>query len=253
MCFSARYQLQLALRRAMSLHKKNDVEFFKNLIRQYDEWFYVSAFAHPQIFIYKNEAPANPVVSTWGLVPDWANEPEAIWNKTLNARGETILEKASFKKSAEEKRCLIPAEGFYEYHEFRKKKYPYYITRKDGEPLYFAGLWNDYRNRKTGEVISTFSIVTTKANPLMAKIHNNPKASDEPRMPVILPENMTDEWLKPLSQQEIREIARYRFSDSQLDAWTVAPLRNVPEANQPVHYPELDAEVRGDAQLSLFE
>lgn len=253
MCFSARFQLQLALRRAMSLLKKDEIEHLKGLIRQYDEWFYASAFAHPRVLIYKNENPAKPQQSTWGLVPDWAKEPEKIWNKTLNARGETIFEKASFKQSAEKKRCLIPAEGFFEYHEFRKKKYPWYITRKDGEPLYFAGLWNDYQNRVTGEITSTFSIVTTKANPLMSKIHNKPKFSGDSRMPVILPENLTDEWLKPLSQKEIEEFARYQIPDSHLDAWTVAPLKNVPEANQPFYYPELDDENQGEIQLSLFE
>lgn len=253
MCFSARFQLQLALRRAMSLLKNDEIEFLQNLIRQYDEWFYASAFAHPQILIYKNEKPAEPLLSTWGFVPDWAKEPETIWNKTLNARGETLFEKASFKQSAENKRCLIPAEGFYEYHEFRKKKYPFYITRKDGEPLYFAGLWNDFPNRATGEITSTFSIVTTKANPLMARIHNKPKFSGDSRMPVILSENLTDEWLKPLSQKEIGELARYQVPDSQLDAWTVGPLKNIPEANQPFHYPELDDENQGEIQLSLFE
>jgi putative SOS response-associated peptidase YedK len=252
MCFSARYQMQSALRRAIIRQQKNEIEFLKGLIKQYDELFYASAFAHPQIIVYKNEAPVDPVLSTWGLVPGWAEEPKAIWNKTLNARGETIFEKASFKKSAEEKRCLIPAVGFYEYRDFKGKKYPYYITRKDGEPLYFAGLWNDYQHRETGELISTFSIVTTRANPLMAKIHNKPKFSNEPRMPVIFPENMTDEWLKPLSRKEIQELALYQFPDSELDAWTVAPLKNEPEAIQPVHYPELEEENRGDAQLTLF-
>jgi putative SOS response-associated peptidase YedK len=132
------------------------------------------------------------------------------------------------------------------------KKYPYYITRKDGEPLYFAGLWNDYQHRETGELISTFSIVTTRANPLMSKIHNKPKFSNEPRMPVIFPENITDEWLKTLSRKEIQELALYQFPDSELDAWTVAPLKNKPEAIQSVHYPKLEEENQGDAQLTLF-
>jgi len=71
-------------------------------------------------------------------------------------------------------------------------------------------------------------------------------------MPVIFPENMTDEWLKPLSRKEIQELALYQFPDSELDAWTVAPLKNEPEAIQPVHYPELEEENQGDAQLTLF-
>lgn len=262
MCFNARYGIAAALKRADHDGRKDDIEFWQEILKKYDATFpmvdnyQVSAFTHPKLIIYDNYHPKEPVIATWGLIPHWAKACEEIWNTTLNARGETIFEKASFKKSALEKRCLIPAEGFYEHHEFKGKKYPFYITRKDGEPLYFAGLWNDWVNPSTGEIINTCSVVTTHANPLMTRIHNKPKLSGDHRMPVILGNNLADEWLKNLSEEEIRELATYQFPDSMLDSWTVRKLSgkdspgNVPEANEKYDYQELVLE--DDNQLKLF-
>lgn len=258
MCFNARYRILIALRRA-ALHGPKDVDYWKSVLRQYDEWFQVTGFAHPKVIVYENDKPFEPVLSTWGLVPDWAKEPGKIWNNTLNARGETILEKSSFRKAAETKRCLIPVEGFYDFHEFKGKKYPFYITGKNTEePIYLAGLWNDWTDIATGEILNTYTIVTTRANPLLGKIHNKPKNSNDPRMPVILPEDLREEWLKPLSKQEIKEIATYVYPDSQLDAWTVQKLSgknstgNVPEANEKVEYQELEFD-GGRNQMRLFD
>ena len=249
MCFNARYLLQKSLKWALKDGDLPEAELLRKLILELDkdsiiirDYYQVSAFAHPKVIVYENNEFRKPVVSQWGLIPHWAKEPEKIWNSTLNARGETIFEKASFKKSAESKRCLVPVEGFYEHHEYKGKKYPFYITRKDDEPLYLAGLWNDWVNPQTGEIINTYSIVTTKANPMMAKIHNNPKNSNDHRMPVILPENMMEDWLRPLSQKEIQELATYVFPDSKLDSWTVRKLTgkesvgNVPKANEKFEY-----------------
>lgn len=229
---------------------KEAAQHWRELLEQYDEWFQVSAFTHPKVIIYENDMPFEPRTSVWGLIPDWAKEPEKIWNSTVNARGETIFEKASFRKSAEIKRCLIPANGFYDHHDFKGKKYPFYITGKDIDgPIYLAGLWNDWTNKNTGKVLNTYTIVTTRANPLMAKIHNKPKFSNDPRMPVILPEDLREEWLKPLSRREIQELATYVFPGSKLNAWTVPKLSgnnspgNVPEANKKFEYPELDFDV----------
>jgi len=258
MCFSARHQLSSALKRAQYMGDQDAAQHWRDLLKQYDEWFQVSAFTHPKVIVYENDKPFEPRPAIWGLVPDWAKEPEKIWNSTVNARGETIFEKAAFRKSAETKRCLVPADGFYDHHDFKGKKYPFYITGKNTEePLYLAGLWNDWTNKKTGEVLNTYSIITTQANSLLAKIHNIPKFSNDPRMPVILPEDLREEWLKPLSQNEIQELATFVYPDSQLDAWTVPRLSgknspgNVPEANKKVEYEELQFKCGG--QLSLFE
>ncbi len=263
MCFNARHAIGVALKRAIQNGQAEDAKFWLEQLKKFDEvykpqdLYQVSAFAHPRVIVYENDNPFEPVVSVWGLVPDWAKDPEKIWNSTLNARGETIFEKSAFRKSAESKRCLIPVEGFYDHHDFKGKKYPFYITGKEkDEPLYFAGLWNDWTNKETGEIINTYTVLTTRANPLIAKIHNKPKLSDDPRMPVILPEDLQEEWLKPLSRREVQELATYVFPDSKLDAWTVPKLSgknspgNVPEANQKCEYEELQF-ASGD-QLSLF-
>lgn len=254
MCFSARYRIQIALRRAIHNSNHKDVEYWKKLLKQYDEWFQVSGFMHPKIIVYTNKEPYIPQLSTWGLVPEWANNPEDIWNKTINARAETIFEKPSFKKSAEERRCLIPAEGFYEHHHYKGKSYPYYIKHKDNKPLTFAGLWSEWQNKKTGELLHTCSIVTTKANSIMKEISNNPKLS-EPRMPVILPSDLEEEWLKPLNKQELMELIK-SYPDSELEAYTVKKLSgkdspgNVPEANEEFEYEGLQN--RNSNELSLF-
>ncbi len=146
-------------------------------------------------------------------------------------------------------------EDFYEHHNYKGEKYPFYITRKDGQPLYLVGLWNNWVDKMTGEVINTCSIVTTHANPLMAKIHNKPKFSGDQRMPVIFPDTMADEWLKPLTTRELNELATYVFPDSLLDAWTVRRLTgkesigNVTEANKKYEYQELVFDDRKELKL----
>ncbi len=251
MCFNARYGINAALKRAMHDGRNEDADYWKALLEKYDatfafeNYYQVSGFAHPKIIVYENTKPFFPNPSIWGLVPDWAKNQESIWNSTLNARGETIFDKASFRKSAETKRCLIPVEGFYDFHHFRGKNYPFYITHKQGEVLYFAGLWNDWANKETGEIVNTFTIVTTGANTMMAKIHNKPKFSNDPRMPVMLTEDIRELWLKPLSKKEIQELAVFKIPDSILESWTVKKLSgkdspgNVPEASSKYEYKEL--------------
>lgn len=132
----------------------------------------------------------------WGLIPYWAKEA-AIGNKLINARSETVVEKASFKTSFKNKRCLIPADGFYEWRKVPggKRKQPYFVHRPDGEPFAFAGLWEVWRGPKddegnrTGEPLRSCTIITTTPNEVMAEVHD--------RMPVILPPSAWDEWLDP--------------------------------------------------------
>ncbi|HSO86161.1 MAG TPA: SOS response-associated peptidase [Draconibacterium sp.] len=246
----------MSLRRA-ERNNPADIEYWRNVLRQYDDWFQVSGFAHPKVIIYTNNKPFTPEPHTWGLVPGWAKSPESIWNNTLNAKVETMFEKSSFQKSAGSKRCIIPAEGFYEHHYFNGKTYPFYIAHKEGKPFYFAGLWNDWANPDTGEILNTFTIVTTRANTLMTKIHNKPKFSDEPRMPVILPDDATEEYLRPLSRKEIEELC-VPFPDSQMVAHTVKSLSgknspgNVPEANEKYFYPDLVFDADEDKKWTLF-
>lgn len=123
----------------------------------------------------------------WGLIPSWAKE-ESIGSKMINARAETLAEKPSFKRLLHSKRCLLVADGFYEWKKEQGGKTPMYITLRDKEPFAFAGLWDTWRDAD-GQQIRTCTIITTEANELVASIHN--------RMPVILPRNAQEEWLDP--------------------------------------------------------
>ena len=132
----------------------------------------------------------------WGLVPSWAKDPK-IGNRMINARAETVAEKNSFKRPLARRRCIIPADGFYEWHriEGAKRKQPMFISRRDGEPFAFAGLWERWRDKQSldedGEPLELHSctIITCSANEAMSEIHD--------RMPVLLAPNTWDAWLDP--------------------------------------------------------
>lgn len=132
----------------------------------------------------------------WGLVPGWAKDPK-VGSRMINARAESVGTKNAYKPALKRRRCLIPADGFYEWKKLpgAKRKQPYFITRPDGEPLAFAGLWEVWRGPKdengerTGEPLRSATIITTTPNETMAQVHD--------RMPVILPPSAWDDWLDP--------------------------------------------------------
>ncbi len=123
----------------------------------------------------------------WGLIPHWAKDP-TIGNRMINARGETVAEKPSFRSAFKRRRCIIPASGFYEWGPSGAGKWPYYITAADGPLLSFAGLWERWR-APDGEPLESCTIITTNANESLARIHQ--------RMPVCLPEASYADWLDP--------------------------------------------------------
>jgi putative SOS response-associated peptidase YedK len=128
----------------------------------------------------------------WGLIPFWAKEA-AIGNKMINARAESVAEKPSYKSSFKSKRCLVAADGFYEWKKEGKAKQPYLIRREDRKPFAFAGLWSSWRDpEQGGQPVQTFTILTTSANDLMRPLHD--------RMPVILDRENFDLWLDPKMQ-----------------------------------------------------
>jgi putative SOS response-associated peptidase YedK len=128
----------------------------------------------------------------WGLVPAWATSP-AIGNKMINARAESLADKTAFNRAFRTRRAIVPADGFYEWRKVpgQKARQPFFVHRADGEPLAFAGLWEEWRGaeRGGGPRLRSATIVTTTANATMAPIHD--------RMPVILPPSTWDEWLDP--------------------------------------------------------
>lgn len=150
-----------------------------------------NGFTHPYTVIIANNKQEILQFAQWGLIPDWAKD-KSIQKSTLNARLETIHEKPSFKAS-QSKRCLIPADGFYEWQWLDpkgKKKQKYLVHMPDHELFSFAGLWNEWTDKTTGEKFHTYTILTTQANDLMSKVHNSQK-----RMPVILRPDMEKAWL----------------------------------------------------------
>lgn len=128
----------------------------------------------------------------WGLIPGWAKDTK-IGSRLINARSETAATNNSFKRSLERRRCIVPADGFYEWKkvEGQKTKQPYFIHRTDEHPLAMAGLWAEWRGTVAGERVTVRSttILTTEANETMQPVHD--------RMPVILPRRAWDEWLDP--------------------------------------------------------
>jgi putative SOS response-associated peptidase YedK len=159
----------------------------------------------------------------WGLVPSWADDL-AIGNRMINARAETLAEKPSFRKAFSARRCLIVADGFYEWQKQGAKKQPYYIGMKDQRPFAFAGIWE--RNNRTGSEIETCTIITTTANDLMAPLHD--------RMPVILPASSYDLWLD-VAVQEVERLTPLlqSYPSNEMQAVPVSTLVNNPRNESP--------------------
>ncbi|HXU44769.1 MAG TPA: SOS response-associated peptidase [Thermoanaerobaculia bacterium] len=147
-----------------------------------------------EVAVVRQPAPGAPRrldLLRWGLVPAWAEDP-SIGNRMINARAESAAEKPSFKRSLQKQRCLVLADGFYEWKKEGKLKQPYWIHRRDGQPFAFAGLWASWRPRgapREEPALETFTILTTTPNELMRPIHD--------RMPVILERDEHALWLDP--------------------------------------------------------
>jgi putative SOS response-associated peptidase YedK len=204
-----------------------------------------SDYNFPAMFAPRfNIAPTQPVLAIpnddkftadffiWGLIPMWAKDPD-IGNRLINARGETLAEKPSFRGSYRHKRCLILADGFYEWKAFggRKTKTPYYIHMQDRKPFALAGLW-DHWESPDGSSIKSCTIITTTPNELMGAIHD--------RMPVILHSRDYAKWLDPSPQtpESLQPLIK-PFPADAMTAYPVSTLVNkatsdVPEMVVPV-------------------
>ena len=144
----------------------------------------------------------------WGLIPSWAKDV-TIGNKLANARGETVAEKPSFRTAFKNRRCIIPASGFYEWKTEESVKYPWYISLKSGDPMAFAGLWETWND------IQSCCIITTDANTLMEPIHD--------RMPFILSPEQWKTWLSPQEHQADTLLPMIHPHDPELmQAWPVS-------------------------------
>jgi len=157
----------------------------------------------------------------WGLIPPWAKDI-SIGNKMINSRAETITEKPSFRIPLYNKRCLVPADGFYEWQQDIGKQ-PYRIFVKSNPVFAMAGLWERWKSPE-GEIINSFSIITTEANSFMTPIHN--------RMPVILKPEDEKTWLSSKNPVEILSLLK-QYPSEEMEAYPVPKLVNSPRNNGP--------------------
>jgi len=212
MCFTVKYitqkKLKYAQRRGDSADEINQLERdIQDLTLNMEAQEAASGFIHPPLLVFKNTKPLKPALLNWGLIPYWINDKKRatqIRNKTLNARGETIFEKPSFKKPAQQQRCLVMVDGFYDYHYIDNKAHPYLFENRDKTPLVFAGLWDNCRT-VDDTIWNTVTIVTTPAEGLVKEIQNNPKKT-EARTPLILTKETETIWLNNSTKQQIEDV-----------------------------------------------
>lgn len=159
----------------------------------------------------------------WGLIPSWAKEPK-IGAKLINARAETVEEKPSFRSAFKKRRCLILADGFYEWQQQNGKKQPYYFRVEDGKPFAFAGLWEHWESPE-GEEINSCTIITTEANDILRPIHD--------RMPVILDPKDYDQWLDTKQKPESLKALLQPYRADVMSVYPVSAKVNNPKNDSP--------------------
>lgn len=172
--------------------------------------------------VITNENPGEMALFLWGLIPFWARD-SAIGNKLINARCETITEKSSYRNAFRRRRCLVPADAFYEWKSMQgqKEKIPFRIYLPDQPVFSMAGIWEKWKS-PDGKTVNSFSIITTSPNELMAEIHN--------RMPVILPHSSEKQWLNSDNEHDLLELLR-PFPAEKMSAYRISSLLNSPANN----------------------
>lgn len=174
-----------------------------------------------ELAVVTNDDPSSLVLFRWGLIPFWAKDP-SVGNKLINAKAETVSDKPSFRNCFRRRRCLVPADGFYEWMK-GTPKIPYRIVLNDGSPFAMAGIWDSW-NGRAGESIRSFSIITTTANEMMVPIHD--------RMPVILLPEHERVWLDDNNEKTLQQLLR-PFPPERLKAYAVSSLVNSPANDRP--------------------
>jgi putative SOS response-associated peptidase YedK len=261
MCYNKSYLTKRLIKYAKRYgNNEDEVNYLREQLEKLNMTpvYQVSGFDHPTVPVFIDNTRKVHLFS-WGLIPHWVKTPlEAvkISNTTINARAESMFEKPAFREAARARRCLIMIDGFFEHHHKLKQTYPYYIFLKNDEPMTLAGLWDEWKDPVSGIVRNTYSVVTTKANAALSIIHNNPRLEDGPRMPLILPREHEQDWLKPIHEkadQELIQMLAKPYDETAMNYFTVRKLKgkesagNKPEAIAPFRYPELETQ-----QGSLF-
>ena len=186
-----------------------------------------------------NIAPTQPVITVvspeevqemiWGLIPSWSKEPKPI----INARAETLDDKTSFSDSFHHRRCLIPADGFYEWRRVGKARQAFFFQMKDGRGFAFAGIWDRWRTNE--QTIKSCAMITTAANELLEPVHD--------RMPVILPEDKYQLWLnEAVSPNELKKVLE-PYSSEEMESYPVSSKVNYTDVDNEDLIKRVDAEV----------
>ena len=192
------------------------VEIAEKILEE-QEQYRVNAFTFPDYPIITADREVQSF--KWGLIPIWVKDKkqaDEIKRMTLNARTDTIFQKPSFREPIMKKRCIVPSTGYFEWRHEGNKKIPYYIYVKD-EPIFsMAGIYDEWLDKTTGEVVKSFSIITTDPNSLTDYIHNT-----KHRMPAILSMEDEERWLDPkLAKTEIERLLR-PFPPERMDAYVI--------------------------------
>ncbi|WP_345951287.1 SOS response-associated peptidase [Mucilaginibacter sp. PAMB04274] len=226
------------------------------LMNDYDIVYHNDGFAHRAMPVITADEPHKIQLYDWGLIPHWFKPKEgavdaqgnkmtalqqarAFSNQTLNAIGETVFDKPSFRNYIGQKRCLVPANGIFEWHHLDKKtKMPHYIYLKSREIFSFGGIYSHWVDPETGEIVRTYAILTNPANSLMSRIHNS-----KLRQPFILPRESEGTWIDyDLAKENVKELIR-PLGDEHFTAHTISKLitsryesSNSPEVMAPYDY-----------------
>ncbi len=200
----------------LEIEKRFNAKFYSNdLVKRYN-------VAPSQLaLVITDEKPHELQLLKWGLIPSWAKEA-SIGYKMINAKSETIFEKPSFRNLIKKRRCLVISDGFYEWKPLEgKHKQPYRIGLKGDDLFAFAGLWDTWTDKETGEIVPTFTIITTNSNCLVTPIHD--------RMPVLLHKEDEVKWLSSkLPTNEIVALLK-SFPAKEMKAYPVSELVNSPK------------------------
>lgn len=170
----------------------------------------------------------------WGLIPAWAKDP-SIGARMINARAETVAEKPAFRTAFRRRRCLVLADGFYEWQQVGRKKQPFYFHLQERKPFAFAGLWEQWEDKSTGEAIASCTLLTTEPNALLQTVHD--------RMPVILEPENYDVWLDPSVQapEQLQPLLDPYAAEAMI-GYAVSPEVNRPSNDSPACIQRLQPE-----------
>jgi putative SOS response-associated peptidase YedK len=183
------------------------------------------------ILLAVNDGKRRLVKSRWGFVPSWSKELSAGY-KMINARAESVADKPSFRQAFQNQRCLVVADGFYEWKKEGPTKRPFYIRLKSGEPIGFAGLYNVWKSPE-GEQICTSTIITTDANEIIQPLHD--------RMPAIASPGAYDLWLDPtIHDKALLQNILKPYASEAIDIYEVTPKVNSPKNNSPENIQKIE-------------